>query len=395
MLSVNTVSLTYLPVNASISTWQEYLIAQLAANSGVSEVQINSTDRTIDEQATIMTQNLIKAFQAEDAGNIGAVPAPGATQQAFYELLLGDGPAAGGSYQSIINSTNPNSDFATTFLTYDATTKTYSVAPGVNVNNIPTSFLSIAVNDILRAEAMTGQAISKHVANDLVQAVDIQIGSNANSTLTYGTPANQFKNQADQLLGNALSAVLCPSSVGCSVSEGSANVFHLELNNDEVDPFSVMTPTTEVATKNGNTYAYEFNAARDTPYTLDPAAGSEYLFQETAASTPFSSILIPGDEQDSSYYELFVNYGFGLQFVADIAQGERYFFLIPAYGFELIGTSSNSSNTSFTPEVTFDTAGLFDGSITTSSVPELSTWIMLLFGFAGLGVGGYYKSRQV
>jgi hypothetical protein len=47
-------------------------------------------------------------------------------------------------------------------------------------------------------------------------------------------------------------------------------------------------------------------------------------------------------------------------------------------------------------DVTFDSNGSFDGAIHpyVGSVPEPSTWAMLLLGFAGLGFAGYRASRN-
>ncbi len=36
----------------------------------------------------------------------------------------------------------------------------------------------------------------------------------------------------------------------------------------------------------------------------------------------------------------------------------------------------------------------FQTSVTMNAVPELSTWAMMLAGFAGLGFAGYRRSRQ-
>jgi hypothetical protein len=330
LLSDNTIGLTYLPVRASLSTDQEYLIAKLAADSGVTKIQINSTDRTIGEQAFEMTRNLIKAFQAADAGSTtSGVPTPGAAQREFYELLLGDGPATGGSYQALIDSTSPTSVFATTFLSYDASSRTFSVNEGINPNIIPSSFIQTAVNDILRAETITGKSISHHVDNNMVQAVDIQIGS-GNTDLNYGSTANQFKTQATELLGDGLSRVLCPAALGCAVHEGSANVFHLELDNSQVDPFAGMTPQAVSPVNSSNSlYAYQFDANADTPYALDPSPASGYVFQESPDSTLFSSILLPSGSLPNGFYEVDVNSGFGWEFAADLAPGERIFFCFP------------------------------------------------------------------
>jgi len=390
LLSDNTVGLTYLPVNASLSTDQEYLIAKLAADSNTTRIQINSTDRTIDDQAIAMTRNLIKAFQAADAGLLSAVPAPGATQRAFYQLILGDGPATGGSYQALVDATSPTSAFATTFLNYDASSQTFSVKAGVDPNNIPNSFIDTAVSDILSAQTITGLPISKHVDNNLVQAVDIQIGA-GNTDLNYGSTANQFKTQATQLLGKGLSAVLCPAGLGCSVSEGSANVFHLELDNSRVDPFATMTPEAVSPVNNSTSlYAYQFNANADTPYALDPQLATGYIFQESPDSTPFSSVDLPDVGLLNGYYEIDVNYGFGWEFAADIPANERYFFLLPADEFEVTGIDPASSITDFIAQVTFDNAGLFDGTITPlssspSNVPEPNPAFMLTAGLLGLG----------
>jgi hypothetical protein len=253
----------------------------------------------------------------------------------------------------------------------------------------PSSFIETAVADIMQAQATTGLPISRHVANDLVQAVDIQIGS-GNTDLNYGTTASQFKAQATNLLGSALTAVLCPSVLGCPVSEGSANVFHLEINNNTVDTLAGAPPTTVPSMLSGAVYAYNFFAQADTPYALDPQLASGYIFQESADSTPFSSVDLPGVGLLNGYYEIDVNYGFGWEFAADISANERYFFLIPVHEFEVTGIDPTSPITDFIAQLTFDNAGLFDGTITpvlggANNVPEPGSAVVLIAGLLGLG----------
>ena len=67
--------------------------------------------------------------------------------------------------------------------------------------------------------------------------------------------------------------------------------------------------------------------------------------------------------------------------------------------FEILGIASSvgldpNSATDFVTTLTFEGSGTFTGSMTpVISVPEPSTWAMLLLGFAGLGFVGYRTER--
>ena len=55
------------------------------------------------------------------------------------------------------------------------------------------------------------------------------------------------------------------------------------------------------------------------------------------------------------------------------------------------GKDGSPSTLYFTDGINNENAGLF-GAIT--SIPELSTWVMMLAGFAGLGLAAYRRARE-
>ena len=69
--------------------------------------------------------------------------------------------------------------------------------------------------------------------------------------------------------------------------------------------------------------------------------------------------------------------------------------------FEVLGIDPslglNPENpTAFITGLTFESAGNFTGTMIpiTATVPELSTWAMILVGFAGLGFAGFRQTNR-
>ncbi len=60
------------------------------------------------------------------------------------------------------------------------------------------------------------------------------------------------------------------------------------------------------------------------------------------------------------------------------------------YSFDVTATGSDTFSVGFRNDPAFD--GLDNFSVT--AVPEISTWLMMLAGFAGLGFVGYRQGRR-
>ena len=99
-------------------------------------------------------------------------------------------------------------------------------------------------------------------------------------------------------------------------------------------------------------------------------------------------------------YELLLWNGSKFVFDANLAAGQVYDFANGGVSaFEVLGISPKlaldpNNPTAFITGLTFEGAGTFTGSMTPITVPELSTWAMLLTGFAGLGVVSCCASRK-
>jgi hypothetical protein len=76
------------------------------------------------------------------------------------------------------------------------------------------------------------------------------------------------------------------------------------------------------------------------------------------------------------------------------------FTIVSPYDYQFTLTAGAFSTTSsggagkYSVLVTASRPGTVDYSLVTTGVPEVSTWAMMLLGFAGLGWAGYRRSRQ-
>jgi hypothetical protein len=75
--------------------------------------------------------------------------------------------------------------------------------------------------------------------------------------------------------------------------------------------------------------------------------------------------------------------------------------LAPVSAFEVTGINPSAhldpgNALAFVTGLTFVTNGSFTGTMTplTASVPEPSTWTMMLIGFAGVGFAAYRRTRR-
>jgi hypothetical protein len=93
----------------------------------------------------------------------------------------------------------------------------------------------------------------------------------------------------------------------------------------------------------------------------------------------------------------------GSQFVFDTTINPDSIFQFGPSGvseFEILGIAESvglnpNSATDFVTQLTFTGSGTFTGTMTpVISVPESSTWALMVIGFAGLGFAGYYRSSQ-
>ena len=164
----------------------------------------------------------------------------------------------------------------------------------------------------------------------------------------------------------------------------------------------IQLPATAASIAGGPVYAFDFSVAAGVAYNIDPAIARGFIYEAGAGDPDFASVELP-DIGNPNPYELYI--WNGTSFVFEASLGADTIFNFGPGGvreFEVLGISPDLrldplNSNDFVTQVTFAGAGSFTGTMTpiTASVPEPSTWAMMLAGFAGLGFAAYRRARSL
>ncbi len=148
---------------------------------------------------------------------------------------------------------------------------------------------------------------------------------------------------------------------------------------------------------------YNFSVTGGQLYFVDPPIVEGYSFSTGAGDPNFASVLFPAVQ--SNAFDLSFTWD-GIKY-SDIMVGPltAYSYYFPYGGVDAFTVTGidpadglDPSNTSaFVTGLTFENSGTFTGTqtpITAGTVPEPSSWAMMLLGFVGLGYAGYRKTKS-
>ena len=148
-------------------------------------------------------------------------------------------------------------------------------------------------------------------------------------------------------------------------------------------------------------YSFNFQVAPGVTYAIDPDVAAGYIYQIGSGDPNFASVSLP-DIGNSNPYSLYLWNGSSFVFDTTLAADTVFDFAAGGVSkFEVLGIDPGlgldpDNATAFITDLTYEAAGNFTGTMTpvTVSVPEPSTWAMMLLGFAGLGFAGYRSTRR-
>jgi PEP-CTERM motif len=240
----------------------------------------------------------------------------------------------------------------------------------------------------------TGQVIQvqlpPNVTTYTVKPTDFTFGASLqpNTSYTIGIAALQTRDGSTTNLGNP--------NVG-ALSFVFSNFQTLPAGTPPVN-----LPTITVDKSGRVVYTFSFEVAPGVTYAIDPDVAAGYIYQIGSGDPNFASVSLP-DIGNPNPYSLYLWNGSSFVFDTTLAADTVFDFgTVGVSKFEVLGIDPSlgldpSNATAFITDLTYEAAGSFTGTMTpvTVSVPEPSTWTMMLLGFAGLGYAGYRHRRKL
>lgn len=166
-------------------------------------------------------------------------------------------------------------------------------------------------------------------------------------------------------------------------------------------PIFLPTIAPTLSVYGGPVYDFNVAVASGQQVAIDPPAATGFIYNTGAGDPNFASVELPNIGNPTPYDLYLWN---GSEFVFDTTLNADTVFDFAAGGvseFEILGVAASlglnpNSATDFATQLTFESSGRFTGTMTPviESVPEASTWMLLLLGFTGLGLSGLAPSRR-
>ncbi|SHK60343.1 hypothetical protein SAMN05444321_0014 [Bradyrhizobium lablabi] len=191
--------------------------------------------------------------------------------------------------------------------------------------------------------------------------------------------------------------------VSSNATTGASSQSFFDFHPNAISQFNgpVQVPVSSVNSVGQTVYSFNIDVSHGQSVNLDPAAALGYIFSVGAGNPNFATVKLP-DLGMSHPYGLYLWNGTSFEFAQNLLANTLFNFGSGGVSqFEILGIDPSlgldpNNSTAFVTQVTFTGDGLFTGTMTAiTAVPELSTWAMLILGFAGLGFVSYRRKAKV
>ncbi len=187
-----------------------------------------------------------------------------------------------------------------------------------------------------------------------------------------------------------------------NATNGASSQSFFDFHPNATSQFSgpVNIPVSSVNTVGATVYSFNIDVSHGQSVNLDPAAALGYIFSIGVGNPNFATVELPNLGL-SHPYDLYVWNGTAFVFAQQLGANTLYNFGPGGVSrFEVLGIDASlgldpNNSTAFVSQVTFTGDGQFTGTMTAiTSVPEPSTWAMMILGFAGVGFMTYRRRNQ-
>jgi PEP-CTERM motif len=353
------------------------------------------------QQVSPVSGTTITAQQGSAIYNIPFVGG-GAFPTQFYRNLPLDPALTGAWTLTVVNSSESNSPLTadTLALTVSTPPPLVTTAGGVNLSGsllAPTINWSVPVGSSATTETVYLFHVNPGGPSGGAAFASINLPAD---TTTYTIPAGV-------LTAGELYSVSIQSDVRAGGLTGNLEARSRSFTapftataGSLATPIFLPTVSPTLSAYGGPVYDFNVAVSSGQQVAIDPPAATGFIFEIGAGDPNFASVELPNIGNPTPYDLYLWN---GSEFVLDTTLNADTVFDFAAGGvseFEILGISDSlglnaNSATDFVTQLAFTSSGMFTGTMTpVISIPEPSTWAMMLLGFAGLGYIGYRTSRR-
>jgi hypothetical protein len=243
------------------------------------------------------------------------------------------------------------------------------------------------IGQLINNGQVTTANVAQNITSYTVKASDFTFGVDLKQNTTYTIE---------------ISALQTRDGLSTNFSNNNVSAISRVYSSFQTLPTGTPPVNLPTVTRSGNQVLFTFNMTVQPgiTYAIDPEVATGYVYQVGAGNPDFASVSLPNLGNPNPYSLYLWN---GSSFVFDTTLAPDTVFDFQTGGvseFEVLGIAPSlgldpENPTAFITDLTFEGSGQFTGTMSpiTASVPEPSTWAMMLLGFTGIGYAAFRTRR--